>query len=226
VSCEPHRQYLSAIADGEWELVPATTLAHVRTCRACGREVEAQSLLTARLREALAPARGPSEPRLRRPWAVAAVAAVVVAVTVAGLAGWRGLGGQDQVLAAASAAQGPPQFHSGDEAAIDAWCERESGRPMAAVPLPSMTPLGARTDQVGGAKVVTVAYRTDAGPQVTVSWLDATPGPPSVETRRGAGRTVLLVRSAAGTAVVAGDAPAPTLRGVADRLRAARSAAA
>ena len=155
---------------------------------------------------------------------MAAVAAVLVAASIAGLAGWRGLGGQDQVLAAASAAQGPPQFRSADEAAIDTWCVHESGRPMAVVPLPSLTPLGARTDQVAGAQVVTVAYRTDAGSQVTVSWLDATSGPSSVEARS-AGRTVLLVRSPAGTAVVAGDAPAPTLRAVADRLRAARSAA-
>jgi hypothetical protein len=225
VSCEQHRPYLSAIADGELQLVPASTLAHVRTCRACGREVETQSLLTARLREAVAPAPGRSGPRPRRPWAVAAVAAVLVAASIAGLAGWRGFGGQDQVLAAASAAQGPPQFRSADEAAIDTWCVHESGRPMAVVPLPSLTPLGARTDRVAGAQVVTVAYRTDAGSQVTVSWLDAASAPPSVEARSAAGRTVLLVRSSAGTAVVAGDAPASTLRAVADRLRAARSAA-
>jgi hypothetical protein len=122
VSCERHRPCLSAIADGEWELVPASTLAHVRACRA----------------------------------------------------------------------------------------------------LPSLTPQGARADQVGGAPVVTVAYRTGAGSPVTLSWLDATPGPPGVEDRSAAGRTVLLVRSPSGTAVVAGDAPPSTLRSVAAQLQATR----
>lgn len=223
MSCAPHRPYLSAIADGELELVPASTLAHVRSCRACGREGETHSLLTARLREAVAPAARRSG--LRRPWA-AAVAAVLVAAVVAGLAVWRGLGGQDQVLAAASAAQAPPQFRSADEAAIGTWCERESGRPMPVVVLPSLSPLGARTDQVAGARVVTVSYRTEAGSLVTMSWLDATPGPSSVEDRSAAGRTVLLVRSPSGTVVVAGDAPPPTLRSIAAHLQAAGSAAA
>jgi hypothetical protein len=218
MSCAQHRPYLSAIADGEVRLVPASTLAHVRECRACGHEVETHSLLTARLREAVAPAAGRSGPGLRRPWAAAAVATLLVAAMVAGLATWRGLGGQDQVLTVASAAQGPPQFHSVDEAAIGAWCQRESGRPMPVVALPSLTPLGARADQVDGARVVTVAYRTDAGSRVTVSWLDDAPGQPSVVDRSDSGRTVLLVRSASGTAVVAGEAPASTLRSVAAQL--------
>lgn len=223
MSCAQHRPYLSAIADGELELVPASTVAHVRACRPCGREVETHSLLTARLREAVAPAASRSGSWLRRPWAAAAVAALLVAAMVVGLTGWR-LGSQDQGLAVASAAQGPPQFHSTDEAAIGAWCERESGRPMPIVALPSLTLLGARADQVAGALVVTVAYRTGAGSRVTVSWLDATPGPSSVVDRSAAGRTVLLVRSTSGTAIVAGDAPAPTLRSIAAQLQMVRSA--
>ena len=216
MSCAPHRPYLSAIADGELDLVPASTLAHVRTCRACRREVETHSLLSARLREAVAPA-GRSGPR--RPWVAAAVAAVLVTAMVAGLAAWRGLGGQDQVLAAASAAQGPAQFRSADQEAIGAWCERQSGRPMPVVALASLNPLGARTDQVAGAQVVTVAYRTEAGSRVTVSWLDAAASRSSVEDRSAAGRIVLLVRSSSGTAVVTGDAPAPTLRSIAAQLQ-------
>jgi hypothetical protein len=217
MSCAPHRPYLSAISDGELDLVPASTLAHVRTCRACGREVETHSLLTARLRQAVAPARTRSGSRLVRPWAVA-VAAVLVAVTVAGLAVWRGLGGQDQAVLVATAAQRPPEFRSTDEAAIGAWCERQSGRPMPLVAVPALTPVGARIDQVAGAQVVTVAYRTEAGSHVTVSWLDAARDPPGVEERSAAGRTVLLVRSPSGTAVVAGDAPVPTLRSIAAHL--------
>ena len=221
MSCAQHRPYLSAIADGELELVPASTVVHVRACRTCGREVETHSLLTARLREAVAPA--PSRSWLRRPWAAAAVATLLVAAMVVGLTGWR-LGSQDQVLAVASAAQGPPQFQSTDEAAIGAWCERESGRPMPVVALPSLTLVGARADQVVGALVVTVSYRTGAGSPVTVSWIDATPGPSTVVDRSDTGRTVLLVRSASGTAIVAGEAPAPTLRSIAAQLQMARSA--
>jgi len=96
---------------------------------------------------------------------------------------------------------------------------------MPLVALPSLTPLGARTDQVAGVPVVTVAYRVDAGSRVTVSWLNAAPGPSSVVDRSVAGRTVLLVdrngplvRSPSGTAVVAGEAPAPTLRSIAAQL--------
>ena len=218
MSCARHRPYLSAIADGEFELVPLSTLAHVQACPACAGELETQSLLTARLRDAVAFATGRSRPWPRRSWAAAAAAALLVAAIVAGLGHWAGLGGQDQVMAVASAAQAPPQFQSADEAALGGWCERESGRPMPVVALPSLTPFGARGDQVAGARVVTVAYRTDAGSRVTVSWLNATPGRPSVVERSAFGRTVLLVRSPAGTAIVAGEAPAPTLRSIAAQL--------
>ncbi len=220
MSCAQHRPYLAAIADGEVELVPLPTLAHVRTCRACAREVQTHSLLSARLREAVAPAPIRSGSWLRRPWAAAAFAMLLVAAIVAGLATWRGHGTQDQVLAAAYAAQRPPQFNSADESAIGAWCAHESGRPMPVVALPSLTPLGARADQVAGGRVVTVAYRTDAGSLVTVSWLDDARGPSSVADRSTGGRTVLLVRSASGTAVVAGEAPAPILRSIAAQLQA------
>ena len=50
--CATHQPYLPAIADGELALVPASTLAHVRDCPTCKREVETHSLLSARLRQA------------------------------------------------------------------------------------------------------------------------------------------------------------------------------
>jgi len=225
VSCEQHRPYLAAVADNELKLVPASTLAHVRACPACGREVETHSLLTARLREAAASGSSLTGAGRRRLWAAAAVATLLIAAMVAGLAGWRGLGGQDQVLAAASAAEGPPQFHSSDGAAIGAWCERQSGRPMPQVALPALVPQGARTDQVDGVQVVTLAYKTDAGSRVTVSWLNDTPSQSNITDRSAAGHTVLLVRSRSGSAVVTGDASQPTLRWVAAQLQAGRSAA-
>src|SRR6516225_321549 len=98
MSCAPHRPYLSAIADGELGLVPAPMLAHVRSCRACGREVETHALLTVRLRQAVAPARGRPGPWRRRA-AGAAVALALVAAGVGALAVWRGQGDQDRVAA-------------------------------------------------------------------------------------------------------------------------------
>lgn len=225
MSCEQHRPYLAAVADNELEVVPVSTLAHVRACPACGREVETHSLLTARLREAAAAGSSLTGAGRRRLWAAAAMATLLIAALVAGQAGWRGLGGQDQVLAAASAAQGPPQFHSSDEAAIGAWCERQSGRPMPLVALPSLVPQGARTDQVDRVQVVTLAYKTNSGSRVTVSWLNDTPSQSNITDRSVPGHTVLLVRSRSGSAVVAGDASEATLRSIAAQLLAGRSAA-
>ena len=117
MSCAPHLPYLAAIADGELDLVPASTLAHVRNCQACGREIWANSLLWDRLRLALAPARGRRAPALRRP-VVAALAALLVALTAVVLAAWHGLAGQDQVAVAAAAAQGPLQLRSPSGTAV------------------------------------------------------------------------------------------------------------
>jgi len=225
VSCEQHRPYLAAVADNELEVVPASTLAHVRACPTCRREVETHSLLSARLQEAAAAGSSLTGAGRRRLWAAAAMATLLIAALIAGLAGWRGPGGQDQVLAAASAAQGPPQFHSSDEAAIGAWCERQSGRSMPLVALPSLVPQGARTDQVDGVQVVTLAYKTDSGSRVTVSWLNDTPSQSNISDRSVAGRTVLLVRSRSGTTVVAGDASQATLRSIAAQLQAGRGGA-
>ena len=162
MNCDQHRPYLSAIADDELELVPASTLAHVRACPACKGEVEMHSLLTARLREAVSQAPSRSGSRLRRPWAAGAVATLLAAAMVVGLAVWHGLGSPDYAQAVASAAQRPPQFDSMDEAAVGAWCERESGRRMSTVALPSLTPLGARADHIAGVEVVTAFYRGSA----------------------------------------------------------------
>lgn len=150
---------------------------------------------------------------------------MLVAVLAATLTVCRGLGSQDNVLAAASVAQRPPQFHSTDEAAVGAWCERESGRAMPVAALFSLTPQCACADRVASVRVVTVQYKTGVGSRVTVCWLDDTPGPPSINDRSARGQTVLLVRSTSGTAVVAGDAPEQILRSTAARLQAACGAA-
>jgi hypothetical protein len=232
VSCVDHTAYLAAIADGETELVPASTLAHVAACPTCRGELETHHLMSSRLREALAadgarPRRTPpAATRRSRRRLVAAGTAVAVIVAVALSVGpfaqiWRG---PDQVLAAASVAQGPPAYQSGDGQAIAAWCERQSGRPMPLVALSGLAPFGARFDHLEIGEVVTVDYVTDTGARVTVSWLDSSSAGPAgrrIEARVGEGRTVLLVRSAAGTAVVAGDAPASLLWSAAAQLETA-----
>ena len=233
MSCREHRPYLAAVADGETELVPPSTLAHIRTCRRCQGELETHQLLTIRLREAAATGsarlgRTPmaSARPSRRLWAAGAAAALIVVAAVAGFLAVQGLTGQDQVLATASVAQRPPQFQSDDEQAICTWCVRQSGRPMTVVALPQLAPLGARFDRLDGTEIVTVDYVTDAGAHVTVSWLDTNAVGPTarrVEVRSAGGHTVLLVRSRSGSAVIAGDAPVAILWSTADRLQAAGS---
>jgi hypothetical protein len=212
--------YLAALADGELDLVPVAVLRHVRSCPHCERGVETHRALARRLRTAVRPeparpvSRSPFPSRwLPRGWAAAAAALVAVAM-LGGLAAWRLTAGPDQVALAAALARQGPQYHSRDDAAIGAWCERASARPMPLVSLPSLAPVGARVDRPDGDRVVTISYRTEAGARVTVSWLDAGSVPASgarIEGRSVGGRTVLAVRSPTGVAVVTGDAPQRTL---------------
>jgi hypothetical protein len=225
-----HTSYLAAIADGETELVPASTLAHVAACRSCLAELKTQRLLSARIREAEADGgrarRKPvaSARQSRRLLVAGAAASLIVAVAFAATLFAQSWRGQDQVLAAASAAQGQPAYQSGDEHAVAAWCERQSGRPMPVVALAGLSPYGARLDHLASGEVVTVDYVSDAGARVTVSWLDATSVGVMgrrIEAHVDGARTVLLVRSSSGSAVVAGDAPAPLLWSTAAQLETA-----
>jgi hypothetical protein len=148
---------------------------------------------------------------------------VIVVAIVAGALGWRALQGQDQVAAAVSAAAQPPQLRTRDRAAIRTWCEREAERPIPGISGPSIEPVGARMDRRGNDEIVTVAYVTTQHRTIRVSWLDASPTSPrsrSVGARSIAGRTVLVVMSGAGTAVVSGDAPSAILWDVAARIEA------
>ena len=233
MSCAEHVAYLAAVADGETQLVPASTLEHIRVCRGCQAEVQTHQLVTGRLREAAA-AGSPQPGRTRvassipsrRLWAAATAAALVVAAAVSAFFAVQSLTGSDQVLAAAAAAQRPAQFRSVDEYAIGTWCERQSGRLMPVVALPQLAPTGARLDWLGRTEVVTLDYATDAGARVTVSWLDTNAVGPTgrrIEMRSVGGRTVLLVRSPSGSAVIAGDAPVAILWSTAAQLQEPRS---
>jgi hypothetical protein len=213
--CEPHRQYLAAIADGEPELVPDATLRHVAGCHDCSQEVEAHRLLGARLRESVNADQLPSDRRQGRRWLVRAGAVAVAVATLAGAAvGWHAYTGTDAVAAAVAVAGDQPQYRSSDSSSIGAWCQQVSGRPMREVALADLSPVGARLDRRGGTDIVTVMYATGQGERINVSWLDASQAPTgtsNVQTRAIAGRTVLVVASPGGTAVISGTAPLSNL---------------
>lgn len=98
---------------------------------------------------------------------------------------------------------------------------------MREVALPGLSPLGARMDNRAGAHIVTVTYATPQGERINVSWLDAGQAPTGksdVQTRMIGGRTVLLVASPVGTAVISGSAPLPSLWATATELEAGAGA--
>ena len=222
--CEQHRPYLAAFADGEAELVPAATLTHVGDCPGCAEEAHTHRLLGARLRA------GVNVDRLRTPrwggrcWPVRLGAAAAVMMALAGAAaGWQAYTGEDRVAAAVAVASEQPQDRSSDPSTLTSWCERASGRPMREVALPGLSPLGARMDHRGGTDIVTVTYATPQGDRINVSWLDASHAltdMSDVQTRMVEGRTVLLVASPSGTAVISGSAPLSSLWAAAAGIQA------
>ena len=217
IDCTEHRAYLGAIADGETQLVPPATLAHLDICPGCRREVSAHSLLNEKLRSAV-DGRLPGDlpyRLLRRSWVRTASAAVAVLVLLAGgITTWRSVSGEDRVAAAAAVAGQAPQFRSNDSSEIGAWCQNASGRSMPDIQLDSLQPIGARMDHRAGSDIVSVQYWTAQGDQVDVAWLDgarAAPDRATIAARSLGGHLVLLVTSPGGTAVVSGSAPANVL---------------
>jgi hypothetical protein len=221
--CLEHRPYLAALADGEAALVPAATLTHVAECADCAEEVDAQRLLSARLRASV-DADKQIRRRMTRSWPLRLGAAGAVVIALAGAAaGWHAYTGQDRVAAAVAVASYQPQYRSSGASSIMAWCERAAGRPMPEVALPGLSPLGARMDHRAGTDIVTVTYATPRGDRINVSWLDASQTPTGrsdVETRTIEGRAVLVVVSPGGTAVVSGSAPLSSLWATAAALEA------
>ncbi len=208
--CAPHRDFLAAIADGETEFVPTATLAHVETCTYCTRDIEAHRLLTSRLRQA--GSRLVDGTMLRRPVPLRSVrsrgvATAIAAAVVLAVAGptWFLVSRPDPVQAAVSASSGPVQFQSTDPSQVGDWCLNASGRTLPAIQLDGMQIVGARMDRMAPTDIVTVVYTAPSGARVTVSWLEgeALPGT-GVEDKQVAGREVLVVHSAVGTAVITG----------------------
>jgi hypothetical protein len=222
--CEQHRQYLAAIADGEAELIPDTTLSHVAGCPDCSKQVEAHRLLGARLRDSVNADQLPSGRLDGRRWRVRLGAAAVAVAALAGAAfGWHVYTGVDSVAAAAAVAGDQPQYRSSDASSIGSWCQRASGRPMREVEIADLSPVGARVDRRSGTDIVTVIYATAEGDRINISWLGASQAPTgssNIQTRAIAGRTVLIVASPGGTAVVSGSAPLSSLWATAAGLEA------
>lgn len=87
---------------------------------------------------------------------------------------------------------------------------------------------GGRADgSPSGIDIVTVIYTTAQGDRINISWLDASQAPISkagVQTRTIDGRTVLVVTSPSGTAVIFGSAPLASLWATAAAVEAGAGA--
>ncbi len=208
--CMPHRPYLAAVADGETNLVPATTLDHVRGCPDCTREIRAHQMLSIRLRQATdqpeeeAPRRLSAWPQSLRVQVIAAGAAAAILVAGLGL-GWFFLSRPDPVQAAVSASSQPLQIESSDPSQVGQWCLSASGRTLPAIQLDGLQVVGARMDRVASTDIVTVVYTAPSGARVGVSWLEGqAPAGSGVEDRNMSGHELLIVHSRIGTAVITG----------------------
>lgn len=227
--CESHRPYLAALADGEAELVPAATRAHVGGCAECGRELAAHGQLGEMLRASLRDTHDrPVAAVVRRRHRLIgfiAVAAAAVLALVATIVTVRTLrGSADPVAAAVTAEHRSPILQTSDPNAIATWCATNSDRRPPVVTLHSLVPSGARMDTAAGRSIVTIFYRATSGETITISWLDADSSP-LTETQATAqsvdGQIVLVLHGAAGTAVIGGDAPVALLWSTAGDLEAA-----
>ena len=236
--CKHQARYMAAVADGELGLVPPETHRHLTDCPRCRQELDVQHLLKRRLREAVlsaeegAPLRQHGErtrPRRTRGWWATVAVVVAAALAGAGLVGTRLVTGEDRVAAATAMAAQPPQYRSADGSSIGSWCRRVAGRPMPEVELSDLSPVGARIDSRAGAQIVTVTYRTHQGGRLSLSWLDAraiAPGSTAVRARTVSSRTVLVVSSRSGQAVVSGDVPISRLWSAAGEIESKAAAAA
>jgi hypothetical protein len=226
-ACAEHWSYLGAIAAGELELVPQATLSHISACDLCGAEVESHRLVSVRVRDATALAGMPTQDdsekhsRWSRRMVIGAATAATILLGLGGLYASHAIDDQPTLDATVRAAAANPQFSSQDPAAVTSWCVRTSGRPMPEARLSGLIPLGARMDHAAGHDIVTIFYDGPDGTRVFLSWIDAAgsaPGQTRAEARTVFGRTVLLVHSMNGEAVIRGTAPMSTLWFVAGRI--------
>jgi hypothetical protein len=209
-TCAPHREFLAAMADGETALVPLATVEHIGTCVDCQREIRAHEMLSSRLRQASDQLEG-GAPKRRHiglaPTRLRLIAASVALAILGGAAGfsWFVLSHPDPVQAAMNASSQPVQIQSSDPAQVAQWCRQASGRNLPAIELDGMQVVGARMDRVASTDIVTVAYTSQSGERITVSWLEGqVPTGSGVEETQRSGHELLIVHSHVGTAVISG----------------------
>lgn len=205
--CATHRQYLAAVADGETDLVPLSTLEHIETCGDCTREIQAHQVLTLRLKQSDALAETPSSqpftaPGLSRIRIIASAAAALLLLGALGVA-WFDFSRPDPVQAAVNASAQPLQIQSNDPDRVAQWCFEASGKKLPTIQLDGMQVVGARMDLTGSTGIVTVVYSAPSGDRVTVSWLEGQiPAGSGVEDKTISGRQLLIVHASVGTAVI------------------------
>ena len=214
-----HRPYLAALADGELELVPEATRAHVAQCDQGQFEVEAHELLGNRLRAATrsaapaAPARSGLGSRLLLPLAAAAAVAIVAGGVFVGTRPHT----PAEVASAVLVADRQPQFHSSDPAMIARWCTAQYGNRVPVVALTGLEPEGARMDWPEGQGIATVTYAL--GHQtIHVSWLSSAEGGSQPQVYNIDSRPAVLVSAHGLTALVSGTASQAELVHVADEV--------
>ena len=209
-TCTPHREFLAALADGETELVPRETLAHVQDCADCASEIQAHRLLTRKLRQAGDRLVESSLGRPRLPVVPSGIHAIAVGIAGAMLvatagAGWFLLSRPDPVQAAVAASAQPMQVESRDPSQVGQWCFQASGKTLPAIQLDGMQVMGARMDRLGSTDIVTVTYLAPSSARVTVGWLEGqAPSGSGVEDRTLGGHELLIVHASNGTAVIVG----------------------
>lgn len=232
-----HRPYLAALADGERDLVPTATRAHVDGCDQCRAELEAHQLLGQRLRAAarvavssplsgegpFPAARGPLSPASaaggvgRRLLFPLAAAAAVLAIALGGAVVMTRP--PDPLAAAVLVASQQPEYASQDPVEIARWCTAKYGNRVPVVALPGLQPQGARMDWPHDEGVATVTYLLDQE-TVHVSWLSVAEGGAQPQLVTAAGQPAVLVRKHGITALVSGTASQDELLHVAQEVAA------
>lgn len=216
MNCAAARVFTAAIADGELDSVPVEASAHVASCPDCQRELEWQQATDRALTMALAaertederlapPVPAPDDPlavmgrqsRLLR-WGTLAAAIILVVTLGAGLLrgnrtpDTRGL--EAVMVDAAHHFGASAEYSSSDAQAIDRW-SASHGVPAHVMQLTGETPIGARMDQVGGRRSMTVIYSGARGRVEVLSLIGSAPLDwPRSETKIMDGKPVGLVR--------------------------------
>lgn len=207
--CTRFRVYTAALADGERGHVPWRARVHIRQCRACQAELGSQLTIDRWMRERLGVverARIAAPRRRGLAWGAAAAVVIICAgITLPLLL----TTGHDPVPAAVAAAARPPMITTGNEAAIDRWCQGAGAAVPPVLTVAGLALDGARMDpSTENGMMVTVYYASNGGGSVVVTWVAGTSNRGAVRpTAVALSRSVLVVRlDSEDRAVVTGSA--------------------